>query len=79
MTHNWKVTHKGIELGEVKAISKKGAEHAAYAKFGIRPTRVSQVHVSKIVAVDPARPGSEAMVMAEVVDGKVTNVMQVPS
>jgi hypothetical protein len=45
MSHIWTVTQEGKELGTVEAVSRKGACHAAFEKFGIEQPKRSAISV----------------------------------
>jgi hypothetical protein len=65
MTHIWNVMQGDKYLGTVEAVSRKGACHEAYEKFGIEQSKRNTISVEKIrhyVAVDPAAPGREGTV-----------------
>jgi hypothetical protein len=65
MMHIWTVKQGDKELGTVEAVSRKGACHAAYEKFGIEQPKRNLVSVEKLhrdlirhrsglqIAVDP--------------------------
>lgn len=70
MTHVWTVYRDGIEIGTVEAVSRKGACHEAYDKFGIEQSKRNSISVEKderrFLAIDPAAPGREGTVYTEV-------------
>jgi hypothetical protein len=70
LTHVWTVYREGKELGTVEAVSRKGACHEAYEKFGIEQSKRNTISVEKaerrFLAIDLAAPGSDKMVYTEV-------------
>jgi hypothetical protein len=71
MTYVWIVKQDGKELGTVEAITRKGACHEAYEKFGIEQPKRNSISVDKterrfIIAIDPAAPGGEGVAYTEV-------------
>jgi hypothetical protein len=70
LTHVWIVYREGKELGTVEAVSRKGACHEAYDKFGIEQSKRNSISVEKaerrFLAIDPAAPGREGTVYTEV-------------
>jgi hypothetical protein len=70
MNHVWTVYREGEEIGTVEAVSRKGACHEAYEKFGIEQSKRNLISVEKAVrrflAIDPAGPGHEGMAYTEV-------------
>jgi hypothetical protein len=47
MMHIWTVKRDGKELGTVEAITRKGACHEAYEKFGIEQSKRNSISVDK--------------------------------
>jgi hypothetical protein len=70
MTYVWIVKQDGKELGTVEAITRKGACHEAYEKFGIEQPKRNSISVDKaerrFLAIDPAAPGADKTVYTEV-------------
>jgi hypothetical protein len=75
VTHVWTVHLDGKELGTVEAVSRKGACHAAFEKFGIEQPKRSLISVEilhrdlvrhRYIGVDPAAPGADKTVYTEV-------------
>jgi hypothetical protein len=70
MMHIWTVKQDGKELGTVEAITRKGACHEAFEKFGIEQSKRNSITVDKaerrFLAIDPAGPGDDKTVYSEV-------------
>jgi hypothetical protein len=47
VNHVWIVKQDGKELGTVEAVSRKGACHEAYEKFGIEQSKRNNISVEK--------------------------------
>jgi hypothetical protein len=75
VSHVWTVKQGDTELGTVEAVSRKGACHAAFEKFGIAQPKRSSVSVEilhrdmvrhRYIGIDPATPGGDKTVYTEV-------------
>lgn len=57
MNHEWNVKQDGNVIGVVEAVSRKGAEHEAYGKFGIEHAKQRTISVERSMVLEEQDDG----------------------